>query len=123
MGRRISALAGVLALVAWTPGCIAALAAAAGADARTVSEIFRGEAEIVGSILSSAAEGEVAATAAAADEGVPRAYADADHYVCRLRDGTDQLVRAHSIEGARAACLMSNDVDLVRGECACAPTR
>lgn len=118
MGKRALVVASVIALAAITPGCITALAAVAGADGRVIQSTLEADAAILGAI------GEVTGPLAFGD---PEGDASATHVVdvaqwrCVLGSGDEQLVRAHSIEGARAACLMSNDVDLSGGGCVCAP--
>lgn len=108
-------LAAVLA--SSTPGCATLLTAGltgGNADAmRAASAIDAAFFEAVTGNLGSGVEGE-----GQGDE-VPVHFADSEVWICRLDGDEVQVIHAHSVEGARAACLMGNDVDLVPYGCDC----
>lgn len=115
-------IASVLALASSTPGCITAIAAAAGADARTISQALDADLAIARAV---AGDVDTTTTLAYDEEAAepPVRYGESDAWRCMLDTGEEHLVRAYSLEGARAACLMANDVDLVGEACVCFPAR
>lgn len=120
MGRRAILIASVLALASAMPGCITAIATAAGADARTIESTLEADKALLNVLAGEPTD----TTTLAYDEEAaepPVRYGEADAWRCMLDTGEEQLVRAYSLEGARAACLMANDVDLVADGCACFP--
>ncbi|UJR84717.1 Hypothetical protein I5071_67960 [Sandaracinus amylolyticus] len=97
-------------------GCFSIAAAALGGHPSTV----RAAGELDGALLGAIVD---AATGTPSDDDevlVATVPEEGDVYACRLETGEVHLVNAHSIEGARAVCLMSNDVDLRGASCACA---
>lgn len=118
MGKRALVLASGIALAAITPGCFTALAAVANADGRVIQSALEADAAILGAI------GDVTGPVAFGDpdgDAFAIHVADAAQWRCVMGSGDEQLVRAHSVEGARAACLMSNDLDLAGSGCECSP--
>lgn len=117
---KIARVALVLALAAAASGCVSILTAIAGGDARA----RRAAGELDAAMLGAIAEGIGEGVTAAADSSPPPhgedvVYADGELWLCRLEGDEIQEINAHSIEGARAACIMSNDVDLVPNGCDC----
>ncbi|MDQ3036622.1 MAG: hypothetical protein M3Y87_29790 [Myxococcota bacterium] len=121
MGK-LGSLVLVIVLAASTSGCASMLAAIAGGDAGTMRAAGRLDGAFIGAIVDAAAEGMTSGgSSAAGATGEDAVYADGELWICRLEGDEIQEINAHSIEGARAACIMSNDVDLVPNGCDCAP--
>ena len=99
-------------------GCFSIAAAALGGHPSTVRAAGELDGALLGAIVDAASD---AARTPSDDDEVLFATVpeEGDRFACRLQTGEVQLVNAHSIEGARAVCLASNDVDLRGASCAC----
>jgi hypothetical protein len=121
VGKLLARVVLVLVLAACAPGCATLLTAAlTGGNADAVRAAAELDTAVFDAIASGAAAG-IASSGGDDDDEDAQHYADTDVWLCRVGGGELQEINAHSVEGARAACIMSNDVDLVPDGCDCIP--
>lgn len=114
----------IVLLAMTTPGCLTALAAATGQSARTIQEALDADVAIASAIVGGVREDPDAYASAAPYSSETYGGDDemagsaTDGWVCRIDGTEEQYVRAYSVEGARAACFMSNEVVSPNG-CEC----
>jgi hypothetical protein len=109
----------VLAATSLLPGCATLIASALGARGAALQAATDVDVAIARGIAEGLSSSGGASESEAEELDPASPPPSAAEWSCRLDDGEVQEVSAHTEAGARAACLASNDVDLVRESCDC----